>query len=145
KLVDADLVECVLGLGPNLFYGSPMEACILICRTTKPKVRRGKVLFINAVDEVTRERSQSFLKADHLYRIVRAYRDFTDEAGFCRVATLDEIRSNHANLNIPLYVRSIGTANSNNGQTLSQAVTEWWQSAKDIRKSLKCLVEQLES
>jgi len=56
KLVDADLVECVLGLGPNLFYNSPMEACIVVCRTSKPPERRGKVLFINAVNEMTRER-----------------------------------------------------------------------------------------
>ena len=72
KLIETDMIDCVLGLGPNLFYGSPMEACILICRTHKPKERRGKVLFINAVNEVTRERSQAFLKTDHLYRIVNA-------------------------------------------------------------------------
>jgi hypothetical protein len=62
KLIEADLIECVLGLGPNLFYNSPMEACVVICRTQKPKTRRGKILFINAVNEVTRERAQSFLK-----------------------------------------------------------------------------------
>lgn len=68
KLVDADLVECVLGLGPNLIYNSPMEACIVICRTSKPPERRGKVLFINAVGEVARERSTSFLKPEHQER-----------------------------------------------------------------------------
>ncbi len=55
KLVEADLVECVLGLGPNLFYNSPMEACVVICRTQKPPSRKGKVLFIDAVHEVARE------------------------------------------------------------------------------------------
>src|SRR6266699_2290626 len=47
NLIEADLIECVLGLGPNLFYNSPMEACVVICRTGKPKGRRGRVLFIN--------------------------------------------------------------------------------------------------
>ena len=61
KLVEDDVIECVLGLGPNLFYNSPMEACIVVCRTSKPPERRGKMLFINAVNEVTRERAQSFL------------------------------------------------------------------------------------
>ena len=56
KLVESDLLECVLGLGPNLFYNSPMEACVVICRTQKPIARRGKVLFIDAVHEVARER-----------------------------------------------------------------------------------------
>ena len=57
KLVQHDIVECVLGLGPNLFYNSPMEACIVVCRISKPRERRGKILFINAVNEVTRERA----------------------------------------------------------------------------------------
>ena len=47
KLIEADLVECVLGLGPNLFYNSPMEACV-VCRTAKPKPRKNKILLINA-------------------------------------------------------------------------------------------------
>ena len=106
KLIEADLIECVLGLGPNLFYNSPMEACVVVCRTQKPKARRGKILFINAVNEVTRERAQSFLTDEHLQRIVRAYQDFKDEPGFTRVATLEEIRSKDGNLSIPLYVET---------------------------------------
>jgi type I restriction enzyme M protein len=42
KLVEADLVDCVLGLGPNLFYNSPMEACVVFCRSKKPPKRRGR-------------------------------------------------------------------------------------------------------
>ena len=80
KLIEADLIECVLGLGPNLFYNSPMEACVVICRTAKPKARKGKILFINAVNEVTRERAQSFLTDDHIERIVRAYREVQGRA-----------------------------------------------------------------
>src|SRR5207247_1305855 len=105
KLLDADIVECVLGLGPNLFYNSPMEACVVICRMHKPVERRGKVLFINAINEVTRERAQSFLEEEHIAHILAAYRTFADEAGFARVATHDEIQANGANLNIALYVR----------------------------------------
>src|SRR5260221_2138742 len=73
KLIEADLIECVLGLGPNLFYNSPMEACVVICRTAKPKARKGKIQFINAVNEVTRERAQSFLTDDHIERIIKSY------------------------------------------------------------------------
>ena len=52
-MVAADVVEAVIGLGPNLFYNSPMEACIVVCRASKPKERAGKVLFIDAIDQVT--------------------------------------------------------------------------------------------
>ncbi len=50
KIVQDDVIEAVLGLGPNLFYNSPMEACVVICRSKKPKDRKGKVLFIDAVE-----------------------------------------------------------------------------------------------
>ena len=107
KLVVHDVVECVLGLGPNLFYNSPMEACVVICRMNKPKERRNKVLFINAVNEVTRERAQSFLTNDHRQRIVAAYQAFDDEEGFARMVGNDEIRENDYSLNLPLYVNVI--------------------------------------
>jgi type I restriction enzyme M protein len=99
KLIEADVIECILGLGPNLFYNSPMEACIVICRTAKPKERCNKILFINAVNEVTRERAQSFLTDDHIARIVQAYETFTDEPGFTRVVGLEEIRARDGNIN----------------------------------------------
>src|SRR2546427_6341245 len=104
RIIEADLIECVLGLRPNLFYNSPMEACIVVCRTKKHKLRRGRILFINAVNEVTRERAQSFLTDDHIERIVKAYERFKDEPGFTRMARLEEIRKQGGNLNISLYV-----------------------------------------
>jgi len=81
KLIEADLIDCVLGLGPNLFYNSPMEACIVVCRTAKPRERKNRILFINAVNEVTRERAQSFLTDEHIERIVAAYRRYENEPG----------------------------------------------------------------
>ncbi len=150
KLIDADLIECVLGLGPNLFYNSPMEACVVVCRTAKPKSRKGRILFINAVNEVTRERAQSFLTDDHLDRIVAAYRKFKDDPGFTRVATLEEIRGNGANLSIPLYV-AVAPASSRSlpsndlrqdaGATLADALSAWLQSSKQVRQSLDALFE----
>lgn len=54
KLVEADLIGTCWASAPDV-YSSPMEACVVVCRTAKPKARRRKGLFINAVDEVTRE------------------------------------------------------------------------------------------
>lgn len=108
RLIEADLLECVLGLGPNLFYNAPMEACVVVCRTQKPSERRGKILFINAVAEVARERAQSFLRPEHQERILAAYRAFDDEPGFARVATIAQVLENDGNLSIPRYVRPVG-------------------------------------
>ena len=67
------------------------QACVVICRAAKPKERRKKILFINAVNEVTRERAQSYLTEDHIARVVAAYRDFVNVPGFARVATVADI------------------------------------------------------
>ena len=146
KLVDADLIECVLGLGPNLFYNSPMEACVVVCRTAKPRTRKGRILLINAVNEVTRERAQSFLTDDHIDRIAAAYRKFKDEPGFTRVANLEEIRAKDANLSIPLYVApAVETVQEEPGRygtgTLANALTAWLESSQQVRQALDALFE----
>jgi len=148
KLISHDLIECVLGLGPNLFYNSPMEACVVVCRTDKPPERRNNILFINAVAEVTRERAQSFLTDGHLKRIVDAYRAFEDIPGFARVAGNDEVLERGGNLSIPLYVRTEnGSASSNgsgDGTSLRQAIAEWQRSSEALRDSMDELFEVLE-
>lgn len=140
KLVEHDVIECVLGLGPNLFYNSPMEACVVVCRMRKEKGRRGKVLFINAVDEVTRERAQSFLKDAHIDKILEAYRNYEDVEGFARVAGLEEIRGKDYNLNIPLYVRRLKGTDGNEagegGKDLGTVIAEWEESSAALRASM---------
>ena len=146
KILADDVIECVLGLGPNLFYNASMEACVVICRTDKPKERRGKVLFINAVNEVTRERAQSFLTGDHLQRIVDTYRAFEDVPGFAHVAATDEVLERDGKLSIPLYVRAEnGSANGSGDETsLQQALAEWQESSAALRESMNGLFEVLE-
>ncbi|MPM77670.1 hypothetical protein SDC9_124678 [bioreactor metagenome] len=104
RIVEADLIECVLGLGPNLFYNSSMQSCVVVCRMKKPKERKGKILFINAVKEIRLEKNQAFLDEGHRQKILSAYQTFEDEEGFTKVASIEEFLSNDANLNVPLYV-----------------------------------------
>jgi len=142
KMIEADLIECVLGLGPNLFYNSPMEACVIICRTTKPKARRGKILLINAVNEVTRERAQSFLTDDHIEHVVHTYEKFTDVPGFARVVTEAEVRAKDGNLSIPLYVApsangaTFSNPNAGGQPDLATALSAWQASSQAVRASL---------
>ena len=148
KLIEADLIECVLGLGPNLFYNSPMEACVVICRTAKPKARRGKILLINAVNEVTRERAQSFLADDHIERIVQAYQQFKDEPGLACVVTLAEVRAKDGNLSIPLYVAPAANGGSDcnsapaSKPNLPAALNGWLASSAQVRAALGELLQK---
>ena len=101
-----------------------MEACVVVCRTRKPSGREGKVLFIDAVHDVARERAQSFLKAEHQQRILTAYQAFTDEPSFANVATVEEILQKDGNLSIPRYVRPVAAAadaaSTENGDDLTE-------------------------
>jgi type I restriction enzyme M protein len=147
KLVEADLVECVLGLGPNLFYNSPMEACVVFCRSRKPAERQGRILFIDAVAAVARERAQSFLREEHQQRILAAYHAFADEPGFARVATREEIAGQEFSLSIPLYVKR---AQNGAGQRASEAASlpalwaEWEESGRAFWQELDELVVMLD-
>ena len=147
KLVEQDLLECVLGLGPNLFYNSPMEACVVVCRTRKPAARKGKILFIDAVHDVARERAQSYLKPEHQSRILAAYKDFTDEPGFAKVATTEEILEKDGNLSIPRYVRPAGNGNGNSrgdGQDFKKAWAAFETSGREFWEQMEVLVDMLD-
>lgn len=127
-LVNSDLIECVLGLGAGLFYNSPMEAVVITLRATKPEERKGKVLFINAVNDVAREQAQSFLRDSHQAKILNSYTQFTDTDGFAAVATIDQIADKGFSLAIPLYVQ--GETNVVGGELdVLTAVAEWRASA----------------
>ncbi len=146
KMVSQDLVEAVIGLGPNLFYNSPMESCVVVCRRSKTGERKGKVLFIDALSEVTRERAQSFLKPEHQERIIAAFRNFRDDAGFAKVATLEEIAANGSNLSIPLYVRRNG-ANGNtaaDGESLQSVWQQWQMDGQEFWQQMDELVQTLD-
>ena len=69
KMVEEDLVECVIGLGPNLFYNSSMTSCLLITNNNKRPKAKGKVLIIQAVEEVRKEKTMSYLDEHHIQRI----------------------------------------------------------------------------
>lgn len=148
KLIESDLLECVLGLGPNLFYNSPMEACVVVCRTNKPEERRGKIFFIDAVKEVGRERAQSFLKPEHQQKILAAYRQFSNQPGFATVATIEDVLSKEGNLSIPRYVRPTGNNNNGNNEIgLKKAWAnfeaegcEFWQQMDQLVEILDGLV-----
>jgi type I restriction enzyme M protein len=140
KIIAADVVEAVIGLGPNLFYNSPMEACIIVCRSRKRPERSGKVLLIDAVREVTRERAQSFLTPEHIARIAGTYRAYADQEGFATLVTTQEIVERDGNLSIPLYVRRGDTSRD---VDLDEAVLRWRVSSADLRDSAEDLLRLL--
>jgi type I restriction enzyme M protein len=146
KLVEADLVDCVLGLGPNLFYNSPMEACVVFCRSRKTPKRRGKVLLIDAVNEVARERAMSFLKPEHQARIAAAYAQYIDQDGFAKLVTIDEIAAHGFSLSIPLYVKRGANASATTGNTLTlrEACDAWESAGRTFWMEMDAVVDMID-
>ena len=148
KLVEADLVECVLGLGPNLFFNSPMEACVVFCRSRKPADRKGRTIFIDAVAEISRVQGVSFLEQRHQARIAEAYDAFANREGFARVVELSEVVKNKHNLSLPLYVERDQSSGSGSEETklgFPQAWKDWETANSSARRRLDAIVECSES
>ena len=104
-ILDADMLDAVIGLGSNLFYGTGIPACILVLRApgAKLKARKGKVLFVNADREYFEGRAQNYLYPEHIEKIVSTWEAFEDVPAFARVVSRDELRENDDNLNIRRY------------------------------------------
>lgn len=104
KILMMDVLEAVIGLGPNLFYGTGLAACILVFRQRKKKDRRNKVVFLDASRQFKTGRAQNELLPEHVEQIYAWYRAYEDAEGIARLVTLDEIAANDYNLNIPRYI-----------------------------------------
>jgi type I restriction enzyme M protein len=108
-MIEADLVEAVIGLPANLFYGTGIPACVLVLRqrqgnhSGKPAERQGKVLFINADREYFEGRAQNYLLPEHIEKIVNTFENFTEVPGFSAIVPNATLRENDCNLNIRRY------------------------------------------
>jgi type I restriction enzyme M protein len=140
RILGMDLLEAVIGLGPNLFYGTGLAACILVFRQRKAKDRKNKVLILDASKEFKTGRAQNELLPEHVERIYQWYRKYQDVTGIARVATLDEIAANDHNLNIPRYVEP---KNEQAVVTVDEAMESLRQSAKAAFAAEEKLVDIL--
>ena len=141
KMIEQDQVECVIGLGPNLFYNSPMEACLLITKTNKEESKKGKVLIINAVKEVKQDKNIAYLEQSHIERIYNAYKNYADEEGFSKVVTIDEVLKHKASLNMALYVSNVDSSKTQ--ISLGDALANWQTSSEQLSNSMDQLFKEL--
>ncbi|GAA5027450.1 N-6 DNA methylase [Streptomyces siamensis] len=106
RLLRHDLLEAVIGLAPNLFYGTGIPACVMVLRAPGQKApeRRGKVLFITADREFHAERAQNVLLPEHIEKIVSTFHAYEDAEGFARVVECEELENNDFSLTPHRYV-----------------------------------------
>jgi len=106
-LLDDDLIEAVIGLAPNLFYGAGIPACLLLINKAKSDRCKEKILFVNGAEEMVEEKTQNSLSEENVKRLSEIFHAYEDEDHFSKVVSIEEIRKNDFNLNIARYVQIV--------------------------------------
>jgi type I restriction enzyme M protein len=127
NLINSGQLEAVIGLGAGLFYNSPMEAVVVILRNGRTDSNKSRVLFINALELVSRERAVSFLNSSHQSEILSAYRKF----------------ANDYSLAIPLYVDKSEKTKSKSEPPLKEVLGHWYSKTELSENTLKDLISGL--
>ncbi len=140
KMIEEDIVECIISLGKNLFYNSTMESCLLITNNAKLKERKGKVIFIDARKELKKEKTISYLLPKHISKIYKAYSDFKSIENFSYVAEINEINEKNANLNVPLYVKNVDNENTLDPLNVYK---DWLKSNKKLEETITKLLKKV--
>lgn len=137
NIISENLLDTVIGLPANLFYGTSIPTCILVLKGREARKNKD-VLFIDASNDFTKEKNQNKLTKDNINRIIETYckRDNIDK--YAHVASLDEIIENDYNLNIPRYV---DTFEEEESIPLTQVAEELENVKAQIDKSQKELFE----
>lgn len=142
RMIESDYVDAVIGLGKNLFYNSSMESCLLVCSMKKPADRKGKIIFIDAKEELRIDRTNAWLEPQHIKKISDAYSKFKDDEGFATVKSNKDVLENNGNLSLQLYVKQIALDNEHNTEKL---ISDLKTNQKEINFSLENLFAQLKN
>jgi len=140
-LLEADLLEAVIGLGPNIFYGTQLAACVMVFRQQKAKEKSKKVLFIDASEQVRVGRAQNFLEPEHVQQIYSWYKDYKDVENYVKVADLSDLEENDFNLNIPLYVEKIIEDNLPSVEEALTDLKEAWKESQKAEERFKSILK----
>ena len=140
KVLEDDVLDCVILLPEKLFYNTGAPGAIMVFNKGKDEKRKGKVLFINASQEYVKHpdvRKLNMLGDENIRRISGAYASFSEEEGFSRAVSLDEIKENDHNLNVTLYVFP-------EEEVEEIDVEKEWKELKEIEERISQVEERIE-
>ena len=141
-LLEQDILEAVIGLGANIFYGTQLAACVMVFQQNKTPKQKGKVLFIDASDKYRVGRAQNYLEPNHVQQIYKWYKGYKDVDNHVKIASMDVLKENDFNLNIPLYVEKII---EDNLPSVEESMVDFklaWQASLDAEDKLKKVLEK---
>ena len=141
-LLEMDLLEAVIGLGPNIFYGTQLAACVLVFKKQKDKSKTNKILFVDASDQIRIGRAQNFLEKENVQQIYDWYLSFKDVKNYVKVVDMKQIIENDYNLNIPLYIEKTIEDNLPSVEEAMLQLKEAWSESQKAEEKLKKLLKQ---
>jgi type I restriction enzyme M protein len=139
-LLEMDLLEAVIGLGPNIFYGTQLAACILVFQKQKDKSKKNKILFVDASDQIRIGRAQNFLEKENVQQIHNWYLSFEDVKNYVKVVDMNQIIENDYNLNIPLYIEKTIEDNLPSVEEAMIQLKEAWSESQEAEEKFKKLL-----
>lgn len=142
-LIESDLLEAVIGLPSNLFYGASIAATILIFNRDKKEARKGKVLIVAAEEEYQEGKNQNTLREEDVEKIVSAFETYEDMEKYARVVSLEEIKKNDYNLNISRYIDKSVDEEQIDINTVLSDIQELESKRRDIKVKLNSYLQEL--
>ena len=141
-LLEQDMLEAVIGLGHNIFYGTPIAVCVMVFKQNKDSHKKDKVLFIDASDQIRVGRAQNFLEPEHVKQIYNWFQNYNDVENYVKVATYQDLKENGFNLHIPLYVEKIIDTNLPSVRESISELRTAWQVSLDSEEKFKSVLEK---
>jgi type I restriction enzyme M protein len=143
-LVKEDLLDAVIGLGPNLFYGAGIPAAVLVLNREKPRGRKGRVLFVHGAEQMVPGTSQqNLLSVENVATLTRAYRDFADVPRLAKVVTNEQIAAEGFNCNITNYVDLAEDAAAPDVPSALRALEEALRARSEAESRMEARIREL--
>lgn len=141
-LIEEDLIETIISLGPNIFYGTQLAPCIIVIKKKKDDKKKNKIFFINASDQVRAGKSQNYLEESHVKKIFETYKNYENIENYSKITSADELKVKNYSLNISLYVEKILQDNSLSLKESLIDLKRAWNECNISEKKFKNLLKE---
>jgi hypothetical protein len=134
-------IDAIIGLPANIFYGTSIPTCILVMK--KCRKEDDNILFIDASKEFEKIKTQNKLRPEHIQKIIGTYRERKEIDKYSHCATLQEIKDNDYNLNIPRYVDTFEEEEEIDIQAVMAEIKELEAKRADLDKQINVYLKEL--
>lgn len=140
KIIENNLIDTIIGLPPNLFYGTSIPACIIVLKNNR---KNKDIFFIDASEEYDKGKRQNKLREEDISKILTAYRKRKDILKYCRAVSFEEIKANNYNLNISRYLISTEEKSDINLNTSKREIDNLETEREKLRNSINNIFKEI--